>query len=207
MMLVDMKKWVFGFTMTEMLVVVSIISLLAVSSVSMVITSGKKARDQKRYKDLETIEAALYAYYGDKGEFPNTFIPSTTTAVWHTICTNNPLAGLNNRVPILIPELIPEYLSSIPQDPRLCNDSPGTYHGYIYISDGTYFKLAADRTFEIGDLCDSPGDKFYDARRGGNGMALCGFNDSITPNHYFCSIYSNTPDTTPPYASADPICW
>jgi type II secretory pathway pseudopilin PulG len=170
--------------MTEMLVVVSVISILSIASFYTLNVSGEKARDLKRYKDMETIEAALYAYYGDNGEFPKSIMVGVNPQ-WQTICTNNSYPG--NQVPVLIPQLIPTYLSSIPQDPKGCFDTPSNYNGYIYISNGTDFKIAGDWTFEIGDLCDTQGDKYFDRRRG---PGMPGY--PATPNGYmFCSLSSS----------------
>lgn len=183
-----MKQWQKGFTLVEMLVVSAVVSLIAIASFNTINSSMAQARDRKRYKDLDTIEAALFAHYADRSEFPRTFIrtaahlPGTVPAsdeAWGARCGTS--SGPNDEDgPNWIPGLSPEYISSLPQDPQKCA-GPGDFDGYIYISDGIDFLLAADWMAEDGELCDQPGDKYYDQTRGPS---------QPFQGRFFCSIKS-----------------
>ena len=59
-----------GFTLVELLVVISIISILTIVGVSSFRTVQMKSRDTKRKNDLNSISKALNMYYNDIGSFP-----------------------------------------------------------------------------------------------------------------------------------------
>ena len=59
-----------GFTIIELLVVVSIISLLSSIVFASVNSARAKGRDAKRLADIKTIETALQLYYDDRGDYP-----------------------------------------------------------------------------------------------------------------------------------------
>ena len=77
-----------GFTLIELMVVVSIIGVLAGIAVIQVRTMQRKARETALKKDLHDMREAIDNFYADKQRFP---------------------ADLN--------ELVPKYLKSIPKDP------------------------------------------------------------------------------------------
>ena len=59
-----------GFTLVELLVVISIISILTVVTVGSFVESQKKSRDSARKANLKSLSTALNQYYADKGYFP-----------------------------------------------------------------------------------------------------------------------------------------
>lgn len=59
-----------GFTLVELLVVISIMAILTVITVSQFGTARKKARDVQRKGDLSSLMKALLMYYTDHGVFP-----------------------------------------------------------------------------------------------------------------------------------------
>jgi type II secretion system protein G len=89
-----------GFTLIELLAVIAIIGILA--SIVLVSLSGAKAssRDAKRIADLKSIQIALQLYYNDNLKYPNSSISNTGTP--------------GN----ITKELVPIYLSTMPQDPK-----------------------------------------------------------------------------------------
>ncbi|MBD3279562.1 MAG: prepilin-type N-terminal cleavage/methylation domain-containing protein [Candidatus Pacebacteria bacterium] len=62
------KQW--GFTMIEILVVITIIGILVTLGLGSFMSSQAKARDGQRKSDLKQITTALEAYYNDHGGYP-----------------------------------------------------------------------------------------------------------------------------------------
>jgi prepilin-type N-terminal cleavage/methylation domain-containing protein len=106
-----MKK---GFSLVELLVVITIIAILSVAAYSAVGGNTVKARDAKRKQDITTIQQALEMYSNDFGTYP-TSLESGTTA---------------GKIP-------KKYLSSIPTDPG-AGKKP-----YVYVKTGSYYNIAA----------------------------------------------------------------
>lgn len=59
-----------GFTLVELLVVISIIGILTIIVSSGFITSREKSRDVSRKSELKSLSDALNMYYSDSGVFP-----------------------------------------------------------------------------------------------------------------------------------------
>lgn len=59
-----------GFTMIELLVVISILGILATVGLTSFRTSQIRSRDTKRKSDLEQIQRALEMYLNDYGTYP-----------------------------------------------------------------------------------------------------------------------------------------
>jgi prepilin-type N-terminal cleavage/methylation domain-containing protein len=59
-----------GFTMIELIVVVTIMALLTVIAMVSYSTTGTKSRDSKRMADLEKVRVALELYRQEKGFYP-----------------------------------------------------------------------------------------------------------------------------------------
>lgn len=60
----------FGFTLVEMLVVISIIAILSAILAGGYFNSQKSARDAARKINLKSISDALNSYYADNGRYP-----------------------------------------------------------------------------------------------------------------------------------------
>lgn len=81
-----------GFTLIEMLVVISIIGILATLVAANLNSARSRARDAERKSDLKNIETALRIYYNDNGAYPtggssngyliNACDPGTTPCSW-----------------------------------------------------------------------------------------------------------------------------
>lgn len=130
-------KSVKGFTMVELLVVISIISILAV--IGTVVFQGitKGARDSKRVADLQQIGKTLQMFYYQHGRFPITGGAPSWDEHWvlfsaclesGTGCGFTP----TNFTPVMY---------KVPQDPQ---DDPGT----LSDSDPTYYTGWEGRTTE-----------------------------------------------------------
>lgn len=108
-----------GFTLVELLVVISIISILTIISMGSYRSIQIKARDGQRKSDLNAVSKALMLYFSDKGVFPASF-PFGNISVGFT--------GGNGIV----------YMRQTPLDPR--NESANGYQ-YVYIVDATFKKF------------------------------------------------------------------
>ncbi len=93
------------FTLVELLVVISIISLLASIVFASLNSARAKARDAKRKADLRQLELAVQLYYDSNGQFP----PSVTSVVGNT--ESSP-AGW----PAAFQNELASYLSPLPLD-------------------------------------------------------------------------------------------
>jgi prepilin-type N-terminal cleavage/methylation domain-containing protein len=62
----------FGFTLVELLVVMSIIAILTSITVGTFVESQKKSRDVSRKANLKSLSEAINLYYADNGLFPAT---------------------------------------------------------------------------------------------------------------------------------------
>ena len=60
-----------GFTLVELLVVISIISILTVIIAANFVESQKKGRDAARKANLKSLSDAVNLYYADQGSFPS----------------------------------------------------------------------------------------------------------------------------------------
>lgn len=112
-----------GFTLVELLVVISLIGILAAISL-MVINPAKmlgKARDGQRRSDIKSIQAALELYYSQNRVYPSTAdnIPFGSTWTVGTVT----------------------YLTKTPQDPK--NAASSWSYCYNYISSPVSYNLCA----------------------------------------------------------------
>ena len=142
-----MKRSSSGFTLTELLISMTIISIITVSSIFVYLETLKRARDAQRIADMETIRGALESYYIDHGYYPgrasdisilkNERIPESG----QLIGIGDTCQGVNsggNRVKTdcgwaSIDDLLSPYVDNIPHDPLHDPDATtGIDHYYAY---------------------------------------------------------------------------
>lgn len=97
---INRRPWRRGFSLIELLVVISIIGLLTAIGTASLSNAQQKGRDARRKADLKTIQQALELYFQANGKYPATSsgsiqcnIPGdTSTKTWGTgvfICGTN----------------------------------------------------------------------------------------------------------------------
>lgn len=116
-----------GFTLVELLVVVTIITII--TGIGMVVYSeGRKgARDLRRKQDLRAIQAALTIYYQGNGRYP------CSANSWKQSTTDN---WLTDRGPncddASITQFDTNYISTLPRDPQQTTGSIWSTKEYSY---------------------------------------------------------------------------
>lgn len=124
-----------GFTLVELLVVISIIGVLSSVVLVSLNSARAKARDTRRITDLKQMQTALEIYYDKNGQYP---LPAGGSLVWSGHCPD--YGNYNNY----ILGLAPDYMASLPVDPKYDE----SYYGYLYKSDGKDYALIAHMSME-----------------------------------------------------------
>lgn len=136
-----------GFTLVELLVVISIIGILAAIVTVNFTDSRKKARDTKRKSDILAIQAALELRYADLKQYPTTSGPVNSS-------------------------ILNDYLNPIPSDPSTQETYQYKYvNGTGEIIDGCatpyYLIIAKSEKKAENDTCYSAGDTEHIYAEGG----------------------------------------
>jgi prepilin-type N-terminal cleavage/methylation domain-containing protein len=132
-----------GFTLVELIVVVSIIAILASMLVVGMVEAGKRSRDSDRQANLRLTQNALDLYKNKYGRYPGgcngvaTWSAQTVSATSPHRCT-----GTGDYITGLAPEFIP----TLPRDLKSNGDNSGFM--YYVNADGSAFKLVAYKTVE-----------------------------------------------------------
>lgn len=150
MILTNVKKTSKGFTLIELLVVIAIIGILSSVVLASLNTARAKARDVVRKSDLKQLQTALELYYNSNGSYPSTGSPNPS---WRGAVS---YGGWGTGATGYIPGLVPTFIPVLPLDPK------GTLDGYLYLSDGTNYKLLSHGSPES---YPSAGQPFYDPQR------------------------------------------
>ena len=116
-----------GFTFIEVLVVITIISVLTLVGVTNFRVANQKSKDGRRQGDLEQIKAALEIYRTDQGGYP---LAITFGAV---------LAAGGST-----------YMEKVPNDPL-------SSYSYYYSSDGLTYTLCAQLEINTTGSCSGAG--------------------------------------------------
>ena len=123
-----------GFTLIELIVSVTIISVLVAAGAVSYTSVTRRSRDAKRQSDVEQLRSALEMFRADFGYYPPTGSGSWTAA--------SNLSG----------DLVTTYMPAIPTDPK-------TTYSYRYqatnLTGGNYFGYCLTTYLETGDEADS----------------------------------------------------
>lgn len=143
-----------GFTLVDLLVIVSVIGLLLSLMLTSVNVLRARGYDTTRKAEMRQLQTALELYHNDHGEYP------TTHNVWFG---DSPMGG--NKT-IWVPNLAPKYVSELPTDPNYTPSACGGWGGtYLYRSNGANYKLI-DHCPQASTVTSvSSSNPFYDPSR------------------------------------------
>lgn len=123
-----------GFTLVELLVVITIIAILSVIGLTIYTSTLKSARDARRLADLRDLKNALEQYYAQNQQYP-----VTAQGINCSFCIND-IAPPNNGLcgGTRFSDKIAPYVSSLVHDPSYSVDSCGDYdQNYLYTPGST----------------------------------------------------------------------
>jgi len=111
-----------GFTLVEILVVISVITFMASAAMYLTINARMKGRDTRRIADLTQIRKAIELYYNDFGNYP-------LVGYNQGECLGDQDSSGNNKVGIkacgaqaLAEIQLKNYISNMPNDPKHNHD-------------------------------------------------------------------------------------
>ncbi len=170
-----------GFTLVEILVVVSIIAVMSTAVLPSFNEIRKKGRIAQRASDLRALQTTIEIYRQTTGLYPD------TGGVFQSYCSAWPGAETD-----YIPGLAPDYIAVLPTDPQYKPTVPNN-NCYLYkgLSGGGNYKLVAFQSLEMvgngqGGYASQPA--LLDPRRDG-GSDNCAVEQGGSA--YAWAVYSN----------------
>jgi len=148
-----------AFTLVELLVVISIISLLSSVVLSSLNSARAKARDTQRLSDLRQLSVALRTYDLDNDVYPGYGCSSIGTGSGEAYGLDTGSAYSLN------PQFVPTYMRKLPADPIY--GTRGRNGNYMYFTSGTpvkSVKLCASMESNTGNgntVTNACGGTFY----------------------------------------------
>lgn len=158
-----------GFTLIEILIVVSLLGLLLTVILFATNSSNAKARDTERLSNVKEVEKALTMYQLEHGSYP-----VSSGGDW--VGNASDWGGYSDTGPSgYIPNLAPKYISKLPVDPKQENNK-----GYLYKSNGNEYFFLAYKTLE---KIDTPAHLQRPSNPASNDLAIytAGFADQTVP--------------------------
>lgn len=137
----NMPRQLNGFTLVELLVVISIIGILSTILFASFDVSRQQTRDKIRFSSLKEVQLALEQYKAQNGQYPLTGCGEATSNF-----AGPGVGSVDNlktctgyeKIANYIPGLIPNYIKTLPFDPKFEFEDN---RGFYYRSDGNSYKL------------------------------------------------------------------
>lgn len=143
-----------GFTLIEILVVMSIVLLLSSIALLGFQRARETARDNRRENDFNQLQQALQLYYYDYGEYPPNPEPGNACYIPEANC---------------LTQLVDNgYIAELPQDPLQTGSGPGYVYGYYDYGSwrGAVLQYDAEAQTDFdADDCDSPTGNWCEKER------------------------------------------
>lgn len=120
-----------GFTLVEILVAISIISIMFGVVITAAARAQRQARDAQRLSDISKIQYALQQYYTDNGFYPSSqaLTPASRNMSLDTLTQIDNCSGREGTCPV--PSSTPRvYLRPIPVEPQPVMDSHYCYESW-----------------------------------------------------------------------------
>ncbi len=190
-----MPKSAKGFTLVELLVVISLIAILSTIGVAVYSGVQKQARISKRVQDLKSIQAALEIYFQTNKTYP------TTSGSWRSECLSwsSGVTGPDDVVKDAVSgnTLVPSYMLSFPSDPSMSKQNSTSC--YRYRSNGSDYKLQDYNVTEMNTADFQSQNSLIDpASDGGD----CSKVDGGAPTAW--AVYSSNTGLN---NNTNPACW
>ena len=89
-----------GFTIIELLIVITVIGILVGITFGQFADSGKRGRDSERHADMTALKSHLEEYYQDKGGYPSAVLAATLPRVNPEFLISPDGATITNSPPV-----------------------------------------------------------------------------------------------------------
>ena len=145
----------FGFTLVELMVVISVIGILTSIVYANFGSSRAIARDDIRKTDLKNLQVAIQLYKAQNGRYPSACDDAITFKGNVHGSFKCSVAG-----DPFIKGLVPDFIAALPADPNASTFGAASNNGYIYKVNvsGTDYKLLAYNTVEVLKIINSTDD-------------------------------------------------
>jgi prepilin-type N-terminal cleavage/methylation domain-containing protein len=138
-----------GFTLVELMVVVSIIGILSAVVYANFGTSRQIARDNVRKTDLKNLQLAIELYKAQNGVYPLGCNGTGSPVSWSGN-VNGSYACSDGSTEYIV-GLVPDFIAALPVDPKASTYAVGSNFGYVYgaSSNQKEYKLMAAGVVEV----------------------------------------------------------